>query len=137
MSGASDDRAEAAARWLLSLPPEVSASVVERLSRETLQGIRGALCRLGDATGVEPETNLAGVDADGNGVLVPERLDGEPPFLLAAILAATPAGGRDATRAAIADRRGDDVLATIDGYGTVVPMPHAAAVVRSHVEDRP
>lgn len=129
MSGASDDRAEAAARWLLSLPPEVSASVVERLSRETLQGIRGALCRLGDAVPVAADTPSRGID--------PERLDGEPPFLLAAILAATPAGGRDAIRAAIADRRGDDVLATIDGYGTVVPKPHAAAVVRSHVEDRP
>ena len=123
------DRAEAAARWLLSLQPEVSASVVERLSRETLQGIREALCRLGEAAPVAEESASGEVD--------PERLEGEPPFLLAAILAATPAGGRDATRAAIADRRGDDVLATIDGYGTVVPMPHAAAVVRSHVEDRP
>ena len=129
MSGGAADRAEAAARWLLSLPPEVSASVVERLSRETLQGIREALCRLGDAAPVAADTPSHQVD--------PERLDGEPPFLLAAILAATPAGGRDAIRAAIAERRGDDVLATIDGYGTVVPMPLAAVVVRSHVEGRP
>ena len=128
MRGGSADRAEAAARWLLSLPPEVSATVVERLSRETLQGIREALCRLGEAAPVAEESASHAVD--------PERLDGEPPFLLAASLAATPAAGRDAIRAAIAERRGDDVLAVIDGYGTVVPMPHAAAIVRSHVEGR-
>lgn len=129
MSGGAADRAEAAARWLLSLPPEVSASVVERLSRETLQGIREALRRLGDAVPAAEESASYAVD--------PERLDGEPPFLLAAVLAATPAGGRDAIRATIAERRGDDVLATIDGFGTLTPTPHAHAIVKSHVEGRP
>lgn len=120
------DRAEAAARWLLSLSPEDSSAVVERLSRETLEEIRVALRRLGEP---EPVREVPGFE--------PGRLDDEPPLLLAALVAATPAAGRDALRAAIAARRGPEVLAAIDAEGVVTPVPAAGEALRSAWGGRP
>lgn len=111
-------RAEAAARWLLSLPAEESAAVVERLSRDTLEEIRAALRRLGEPPAAE-ETDL---DHD--------ALEAEPPFLLAALLAASPAGERDRIRAALEARRGTGVLAAIDGFGPIAPTPAAVEALR-------
>ncbi len=119
-TGHTTDRAEAAARWLLSLSPEDSSAVVERLSRETLEEIRAALGRLGEPATVPEEPPVD----DG-------RLDAEPPFLLAALLAATPPSGRDGLRAAIAARRGPAVLAAIDAHGMVTPVPDAERALRS------
>lgn len=111
-------RAEAAARWLLSLPAEESAAVVERLSRETLEEIRAALARLGEPAAPKE------IDVD------EDALDAEPPFLLAALLAASPAGERDRIRATLAARRGTEVLAAIDGFGPLSPTPVAADALR-------
>jgi len=121
-----NDRAEAAARWLLSLSPEDSSAVVERLSRETLEEIRAALRRLG-----EPEPAC-----DEPPALDDARLDAEPPFLLAALLAATPAADRDGVRAAIVARRGSEVLAAIDAHGVVTPVPAAEEALRAAWEGR-
>jgi predicted nucleic acid-binding protein len=120
------DRAEAAARWLLSLSPEDSSAVVERLSRETLEEIRVALRRLGEP---EPAREVPAFE--------PDRLDDEPPLLLAALVAATPAAGRDALRAAIAARRGPEVLAAIDAEGVVTPVPAAGEALRAAWGGRP
>lgn len=121
------NRADTAARWLLSLPPESSAAVVERLSRETLEAIREALRRLGEAS----PGDAGALELD------PGSLDAEPTFLLAALVAATPAADRDGVRAAIAARRGPDVLASIDAFGAVTPASAAAAAIRDRAEGRP
>lgn len=128
----SGNRAETAARWLLSLPPEASAAVVERLSRETLEEIRTALARLGE----DPVAD--GPDRDEEAPPIDEGLvDGEPPFLLAALVAATPASGRDALRAAIAARRGPDVLAAIDAHGVVAPSALVIGAIGDERGGRP
>ena len=119
------DRAEAAARWLLSLPAGDSAAVVERLSRETLEEIRAALRRLGELPDLASGSAGHRPAADALPAASQENIDIEPPFLLAALVAATPAAGRDAVRAAIAARRGPDVLAAIDGFGILSPVPEA------------
>lgn len=123
-------RAEAAARWLLSIPPEDSSAVVERLSRETLEEIRAALRRLGAAAPAADDR----VTDDG---ATDDRFDDEPPFLLAALLAATPPAARDGFRAGIAARRGPDVLAAIDAYGAVSPVPAALEAIRDAREAAP
>lgn len=134
MTGGS--RAETAARWLLALPPESSAAVVERLSRETLEEIREALRRLGEPASEDRVPADESPENDDDLVIDPDSLDAEPTFLLAAIVAAAPTAARDDLRAAIAARRGPEVLATIDAFGPVTPAPAAVAAIRDHAEGR-